>query len=329
MSLDFGFDHASYTKAFFAFMKSDSVSNEWLNYHHLRYFEAVAREGSISGAAEMLRTSQSALCAQVKQLEAALGETLYRRVGRTIVLTEFGRIVQGYAQEIFEIGRELLSTAKRAPTRRTLRLNIGIVDSFPKLLTLDILRPVFSHSPAIRVSCHEGKFDDLLGQLAAHRLDAILADESPPTTSKVKAFDHPLGVTGITFCAVPSLARRLKGRFPRNLHKAPMLLPGRNAALRRELEQWFRSVNIEPEIVGEFEDAALAKIVATEGVGVTPVPSAVLAEVIERYGLVSVGQTTACKMQLHLITGERRIEHPGVALLARRIGTPVKKQRPS
>jgi LysR family transcriptional activator of nhaA len=316
MPANLRFDKAAFSKAAFAFMEKQPPGYEWLNYHHLRYFYAVACEGSISGAAEKLRTSQSALCAQVKQLEAALGETLYRRAGRSIVLTDFGRLIQGYAEEIFAIGQEILSTAKRAPTARTLRLSIGIVDSFPKLLSLDVLRPVFSHSPAIHVACHEGKLEDLLGQLAAHRLDALLADEPPSSTTKVKVFDHELGGCGVTFCAEPKLARGLRGRFPRNLDGAPLLLPLPHTALRRDLEKWFRASRVQPLVVGEFEDAALAKIVATEGIGVIAVPTLVTSEAIERYGFTVIGRTTACRIELHLITAERRIEHPAVSLLA-------------
>lgn len=310
------FDYAAMSNASFAFMESTKHDYEWLNYHHLRYFYAVTREGSISRAAEKLGTSQSALCAQVKQLEAALGEPLYRRAGRSIVLTDFGQLIRGYAEEVFAIGREILSTAKGAPGPRALRLSIGIVDSFPKLLTLDVLRPVFSHEPQIHVACHEGKLEDLLAQLAAHRLDALLADEPPPSSAKIKTFDHPLGSSGITFCADPRLARRLTGRFPRNLHRAPMLLPLPHTALRRELEKWFRATRIEPVVVGEFEDAALAKIVATEGVGVITVPTLVASEAIERYGFTALGRTQACRFELHLITAERRIEHPAVSLMA-------------
>lgn len=296
-------------------MEQSDETPGWLNYHHLRYFHAVAAEGSISRAAARLHTSQSALCAQVKQLEAALGEPLYRRSGRSIVLTDFGRTIQEYADEIFAIGREILSTAKRAPSSRALRLSIGVVDSFPKLLTLEVLRPVFNSTPPIRVVCHEGKMEDLLGQLAAHRLDALLTDEPPPSTVNVKTFTHSLGSSGITFCAEPRLARSLGRRFPRNLDGAPLLVPVPQTALRRDLENWFRDEGISPVIVGEFQDAALAKIIATEGVGVIAVPTSVASEAIERYGFAPLGRTNACQVHLHLITSERRIEHPAVALL--------------
>lgn len=313
-------DKYAYSHLPLAFMESSNAAPEWLNYHHLRYFHAVAKEGSISRAAEKLRTSQPSICAQVKQLESALGEPLYRRSGRSIVLTDFGRLIYGYADEILTLGSELLTIAKRAPTARTLRLNVGIVDSFPKLLSLDILRPAFAHQPPVRVTCHEGKLEDLLGQLASHRLDALLADEPPPSSAKVKTFCHALGTSGVTFCASPALGKKLTVRFPRNLHGAPLLLPTQNTALRRDLEKWFRAVKVEPVVVGEFEDAAFAKIVATEGIGITVVPTIVATEAIERYGFVALGKTAECQIHLYLITAERRIEHPALALLAYEAG---------
>jgi LysR family transcriptional activator of nhaA len=195
-------------------------------------------------------------------------------------------------------------------------LQVGVVDSFPKLLSLEILRPAFSHAPRIQITCREGKLEDLIGQLGAHRLDALFADEPPPAGSHVKTFTHSIGSCGVTFCAAPGLAKTLSGRFPKNLDGAPMLLPTQNTALRRDLEKWFRSTGITPEVVGEFEDAALAKIVATDGIGVTVVPTRVIGEAIERYGFVPVGQTRECEIHLYVITAERRIEHPAVAMLA-------------
>lgn len=291
---------------------------EWLNYHHLRYFYTVAKEGSLRGAAEKLKISQSSICAQIQLLESALGEDLFRLSARSLVLTEFGHLILGYAEEIFRLGRELLSARKQFPGVRSLRLNVGIVDSFPKLTSFEILRPSFTHDPPIHVTCHEGKLDDLLVQLATHRVDVVLADEPASPGLQLKTFNHPLGSSGITFCAAPSLARTLKGRFPRNLNGAPALLGTQNTSLRRELEKWFRSEGIEPRIVGEFEDGALAKIVATEGIGFIHVPSAVAAEAVERYGFTILGRTTKCEMQFYAITAERRVDHPAVRAITER-----------
>ena len=300
-----------------------SSAPEWLNYHHLRYFYTVAKEGSLRRAAEKLRISQSSICAQIQLLESALGEDLFRLSARSLVLTEFGHLILGYAEEIFSLGRELLSARKLFPGMRSLRLQVGIVDSFPKLTSFDILRPVFTHEPPIQVTCHEGKLDDLLAQLATHRIDVVLADEPASPGLKLKTFNHSLGTSGITFCAAPALARTLKGRFPRNLHRAPALLGTHNTTLRRDLEKWFRSEGIEPRIVGEFEDGALAKIVATEGLGFLHVPTVVAAEAVERYGFEVLGRTTKCEMQFYAITAERRVDHPAVRAITER--TPGKR----
>lgn len=300
-------------------MKESSNHWEWLNYNHLRYFYAIAKEGSLRKAAEVLRCSQPSICSQVKLLEESLGETLYRRSGRSIALTSFGRVVYEYAESIFSIGRELLSTARRAATASTLRLQVGILDSFPKLLSIEVLKPVFEKRPVVQVTCREGKMEDLLGQLASHRLDVVLSDEAPPSGMQVKTFSHLLGESGVTFCVSKRMAPLLKQKagFPRLLHQAPFLLPTQNTALRRDLEKWFDAHQIDPVVVGEFEDAALSKIAAAEGYGVTVVPTLVEHEAIERYGFVPVGRTLECGVRLFLITAERSFEHPAVALLAK------------
>lgn len=291
---------------------------EWLNYHHLRYFHTVAKEGSLRAAAEKLKVSQSSICAQIQLLESALGEDLFRLSSRSLVLTEFGHLIMGYADEIFRLGRELLNARKQFPGVRSLRLHAGIVDSFPKLTSFEILRPAFTHDPPIHVTCHEGKLPDLVAQLATHRLDVVLADEPASPGLQLKTYNHPLGSSGITFCAAPSLAKKLKGRFPRNLHKAPALLGTQNTTMRRDLENWFRNEGIEPRIVGEFEDGALAKIVATEGLGFIHLPSVVAAEAVERYGFSILGRTTKCQMHFYAITAERRVDHPAVRAITER-----------
>lgn len=300
----------------------------WLNYHHLRYFQAVASAGSLRAAAEKLSVSQPSMCTQIKQLEASLGESLFRRSGRSLVLTEFGRLVQTYTTDIFALGQELLTAAKGGSAGRAMRLHVGIVDSFPKLLTLDILRPVFNHLPTVLLSCHEGKLEDLLGQLSAHRLDAVLSDEPPPTSGNVRTFTHPLGSSGTTFCAAPSLAKRLKGRFPANLRGVPALLPLTNTPQRRDLDTWFRLAGVEPLVAAEFADAALAKVVASEGVGFTAVPTIVAADAVERYGFQILGKTDACRIHLYLITAERRIEHPVIQIIASKGEAALSRRQP-
>jgi len=301
---------------------------EFLNYHHLRYFWTVAKEGSLRRASEKLKVSQPSMCTQIKLLEANLGESLFRTSGRSLVLTEFGQLVYGYAEEIFMLGREILRATKQASGVRSLRFHVGIVDSFPKLMSYDILRPVLVHQPPVQLTCHEGKLADLVSQLNTHRIDIVLSDEpaSPGVTGKV--FNHLVGSSEITFCAMPTLAKKLKGRFPRNLDGAPALLPTQNCNLRRDLEKWFRSIGVEPRVVAEFEDAALTKIVATGGQGFIAVPKAVTSEAVERYGFVPIGRTKEVQTQFYAITAERRFTHPAIIAITERLRSVGKNRNP-
>jgi len=288
---------------------------DWLNYHHLRYFWTVANEGGLRPAAEKLRVSQPSISAQVRELEAALGEKLFRRSGRANVLTDAGQMALRYADEIFSLGRELAAAIKQRPGAQELRLHVGIVDSLPKLVANEILRPVFTLPQPVHLVCREGKIEDLLGQLAAHRLDLVLADEPAPSTMKIRVFSHLLGESDVTICAAPALAKKLRRGFPRSLNGAPALLPAETTGLRRSLEKWFLEAGIRPRVVGEFEDAALMKVMAADGKGFIPLPAVVATEAVTRFGLRTVATTTKCRDQFFAITGERRIHHPAVAVI--------------
>jgi LysR family transcriptional activator of nhaA len=304
------------------------VGTEFLNYHHLRYFWTVANEGSFRRASEKLRVSQPSMCTQIKVLEASLGEALFRPSGRSLELTEFGQLIHGYAEEIFTLGSEILRATKQAPGVRALRLHVGIVDSFPKLMSYEILRPVLDHQPPVRLTCHEGKLADLVSQLSTHRIDVVLSDESVSPGSAGKVFNHLLGSSEITFCAMPGLARSLKGRFPKNLDDAPALLPTQNCSLRRDLEKWFQSAGIQPRVVAEFEDAGLTKIVATSGSGFIAVPTVVVSEAIERYGFVPIGRTKEVETQFYAITAERRFTHPAILAITRNLKSVKRNPKP-
>lgn len=292
---------------------------EWLNYHHLRYFYAVAKEGSLAQAAAKLHVSQPSISEQIRELEHALGEKLFRREGRKNKLTDAGQVVFNYAEEIFTLGRELMSAVKQRPGLRTLRLNVGIADSFPKLVTNEILKPVFSMPQAAHVICREGKMEDLLAQLAAHRLDLVLCDEPAPSSANFKVFSHALGESNVTLCAETQLATKLKKHFPHSLNGAPALLPAENTTLRRALETWFRAHDVKPNVVAEFEDLALMKVMAAEGRGFIAVPTVALREAVTRYHFRSLGQATSCRIQFYAITAERRIAHPAIVLIKKQM----------
>ena len=288
---------------------------EWLNYHHLRYFWMVAREGSLARAATKLHVSQPSISEQIRELEEALGEKLFQRAGRGKVLTDVGQVVFGYAEDIFALGLELINAVKQRPGVRTLRLYVGVADSLPKLVTNEILRPVFSMPQPVHVICREGKMEDLLAQLAAHRLDIVLADEPPSSSTNFKTFNQLLGETGTTFCAEKKLAARLRRNFPKSLHDAPALLPAENTMLRRALEAWFREQRIQPRVVAEFDDLALMNVMASEGRGFIAVPSVAEKDAVSHYAFQTIGRTEKCRVQFHAVTAERRIVHPAVALI--------------
>lgn len=288
---------------------------EFLNYHHLRYFWVAAKEGGLTRAAAKLRVSQPSICTQIRALEGALGAKLLRRTPRGLELTEAGQKVFSFAEEIFSLGEDLLNTMKRRPTARPLRVNIGITDSLPKLLTYGMLKPIFQLPQPVQASCLEGKVPDLLAQLGTYRLDVVLSDEPAPASSHFKTFNHLLGQCGVTFCAEPKLAARLRQGFPASLRDAPALLPGPNSALRRSLEQWFRQQGIPPRLVAEFDDAALIKVAASDGLGFFALPSLVADEAVARYGLKIIGHAPRCIQRFYAITGERRLEHPAVVAI--------------
>jgi LysR family transcriptional activator of nhaA len=288
---------------------------EFLNYHHLRYFWMVAKEGGLRKAAERLRVSQPTISAQIAALEDVLGEQLFWRGGRALVLTETGHRVLSYAEEIFSLGEELLASIRQRPTTRPLRIQIGITDSLPKLVSHEIIKPIFSLDQPAQASCREGKAADLLAQLAAYRLDIVLADEPAPSWLPIKVFNHLLGECGAAFCAEAKLAGTLKGKFPRSLTNAPVLLPASNTALRQSLEKWFQAVGVRPRLVAEFDDAALMTVAAVDGLGFFALPALVTQEAVTRYGFKVIGRSKECRQQFYAISAERRLTHPAVVAI--------------
>ena len=289
---------------------------EWLNYHHLLYFWTVVREGSISKAATHLRLAQPTVSAQVRQFEHALGETLLERRGRQVAVTEVGRLVFRYADEIFGLGRELQETLKGRPTGRAPRLRVGVANAVPKLIVYRLLRPAVEGETPIHVMCHEGQPEALVAQLATHTIDVVISDMPAPPNANVKVFSHLLGESDTSFFAAPALARRLRRSFPQSLHQTPMLLPMPATELRRALEQWFQTLRISPAIAGEFEDSALLKAFGESGRAVFPAPTAIAPEVCRHYGVTIVGETAAVRERYYALSAERRVTHPGVVALS-------------
>jgi LysR family transcriptional regulator, transcriptional activator of nhaA len=288
---------------------------EFLNYHHLRYFWVVAREGGLRKAAEKLHVSQPTISAQIASLEDMLGEKLFWRTGRHLTLTDTGREVLSYAEEIFSLGQDLMSSVKQRPTMRPLRVHLGVADALPKLVAYRIIESIFRLPQAVQVSCWETKVSDMLNDLAAHRLDVVLADQPASSGVPGNVFNHFLGECGTVFCAEPKLAAKLRRGFPKSLNEAPALLPMANSGLRRSLEKWFHSIGVRPRLVGEFEDPAFVNLLAANGLGFMAVPTLVVKESMARYGFRVVGRAGECQQEFYAITAERKRAHPAIAAI--------------
>jgi LysR family transcriptional activator of nhaA len=281
----------------------------------LYYFWCAARNESISRASEHLRLAPSTVSSQVAKLEDMLGSKLFLRSGRNVELTEMGRIVYRYADEIFSLGQELLDTVKGRPVSGPLRLVVGIVDALPKLVVRKLLEPAINLPESIRIVCHEGKKEQLLAELSVHGLDIVLADTPVKPGLSVKAYSHLLGDCGVSFFAVRQLADQLGSGFPKSLDGMPMLLPSPMSALRGALDQWFDAIGIRPTVVGEFDDQALLKTFGQAGDGVFASPTVIEEEVQRQHNVSVFGKTSEIREQFYAISVERIIKHPAVAAI--------------
>lgn len=292
------------------------MSAPWLNYHHLHYFWVVAREGSIVRACEVLHLSQPTISSQLQQLERSLGGELFERKGRGLALTDLGRTIQHYADEIFTLGNELAEVARGRPTGRPHRLAVGVSDALAKLMVYRLLLPAMRLPEPVKLICREGHLDDLLKGLVAFELDVILSDAPLGAGVPVKAFSHLLGECGMTIFGTAKLQRAYQKRFPESLTGAPLLLPGPQSLPRRVLDQWLEDHQIHPVIAGEFQDTALMKVFGQEGIGMFPGPAAIEAEVCRQYSVKVVGRIEQVRERYYAISVERRLKHPAVLAIS-------------
>jgi LysR family transcriptional activator of nhaA len=283
-----------------------------LNYNHLHYFWTVANEGSIARASELLHITPQTISGQLKLLEEVVGEPLFQRVGRGLALTENGRLIKQYADEIFTIGAELSQVVRSRQPHASPVLTVGIVNSIPKLIAYRLLEPALSASESVRVVCLEADLEKLLAELAIHRLDLVISDRPIPVGMSVKAYNHRLGESAISFFGSRRSAARYQRNFPGSLDGAPMLLPVNTTALRRELDDWFDRVDVRPRIVAECEDSALMKAFGEAGVGIFPAPHAIAAEVERMYNARAIGVAGEVRENYVAISPERRLKHPAV-----------------
>ena len=288
---------------------------EWLNYHHLLYFWVVAKQGSIARASIELHLAHPTISGQIHALEDALGEKLFQRVGRRLVLTEMGHVAFRYADSIFSLGRELMDTVKGRPTGRPLRLRVGTADVISKLVVRRLLEPARHLPEPVHIVCREHRAERLLAELEAHELDVVLADAPLGPGGPVRAYCHLLGECGISFLAAPKLALAHRRKFPRSLEGAPLLLPTDNTAVRRSIDQWFHAQGIRPRVVAEFEDSALLKVFGQDGLGIFPAPAVIEDAVRRQHRVQLVGRAPDIRKRYYAITLERRLKHVAVAAI--------------
>jgi LysR family transcriptional regulator, transcriptional activator of nhaA len=286
-----------------------------LNYQHLLYFWSVVRTGSLTRACDELALSAPTISAQLRTLEARLGEKLLEKSGRTLVPTEIGRLVYGYADEIFGLGRDLMDALEHRPTRRPLRLVVGIDDVLPKEIAHRLLEPALALKQPVRLVCREGTLERLVADLAIHEIDLVLSDAPITPSLSVRAYNHHLGTSDEWWMATPTLAKALRRGFPGSLDGVPVLLPTDDTAIRRSLDQWLDQHDVRPILIGEFEDYALLREFARAGHGFTSVPSVLREQFRRQYRFSPIGPASPVKAEFYAISVERKIKHPAIAAI--------------
>jgi LysR family transcriptional regulator, transcriptional activator of nhaA len=282
-----------------------------LNYHHLYYFWTVVKEGSVTEACKKLFVSQSTVSGQLAVLEEQLGAQLFERRGRRLELTEAGQIAYSFSNEIFPLGSQLVRTLKGQHQSESLTLTVGVANVLPKLVIHEFISPVRALKEKVRLVVAEDRHDQLLADLAQHRLDVVISD-TPATAARGRVFNHLLGECHVCFFAVPNLARKLRTRFPRSLNDAPMLYPMQNTALRRSLDHWLERESLQPVCAGEFDDSALMKIFGQSGMGAFAAPAIIENEIIRQYKVLKFGEARDVIERYYAISAERKIKHPAV-----------------
>ncbi|MGE5622569.1 MAG: transcriptional activator NhaR [Bacillota bacterium] len=288
------------------------MKNTGLNYRHLYYFWVVAKEGSVTRAAERLDVAVQTISAQLALLEQSLGKALLAPQGRRLVLTEAVRVALGYADQIFLLGEQMQEVLAETDVGHTMRLAVGISDSLPKLIASRLLDAALKLPQKVKLICYEDDFESLLGNLSVHKLDVVLTDRPVPSGTTLRVFSHLLGESEISLFGLPELAKRYRPKFPESLNGAPVLLPTRGNAIRGRLDHLFENHDVRPDVVGEFDDNALLNTFGRHGAGLFPAPSALAKDVREQFGAVPVGELAQVREQFYAISNERKIKHPAV-----------------
>ena len=286
-----------------------------LNYRQLHYFWVVAKTGSIVRACEQLNLTPQTISGQISLLEQTYGIELFRRVGRNLELTEAGRQTLPYAEQMFQLGGELELMLRAQPNEQQILFRVGVADVVPKSIVYRLIAPTMELSEPLRITCREDKLERLLADLAIQRLDLVISDSPMPSNLDIKGYSQKLGECGISFFATTELAALYGGDFPRSLNAAPLLIPGPETVVRSRLQRWFAEQQIQPRIVGEFDDSALMQAFGQSGSGIFIGPSVIADEVRRQYGVEVIGQTDAVSESFYAISVDRKVKHPGIVAI--------------
>ncbi|CAN7582446.1 LysR family transcriptional activator of nhaA [Pseudomonas sp. PvR086] len=286
-----------------------------LNYRQLHYFWVVAKTGSIVRACEQLNLTPQTISGQISLLEQTYGIELFRRVGRQLELTEAGRQTLPYAEQMFQLGGELELMLRAQPNEQQILFRVGVADVVPKSIVYRLIAPTMELNEPLRITCREDKLERLLADLAIQRLDLVISDSPMPSHLDIKGYSQKLGECGISFFATAELTARYGQDFPRSLHGAPLLIPGPETVVRSRLQRWFAEQQIQPRIVGEFDDSALMQAFGQSGSGIFIGPSVIADEVKRQCGVELIGQTDAVRESFYAISVERKVKHPGIVAI--------------
>ena len=289
--------------------------SEFINYKHLHYFWTVAHEGSVVKASKKLHVTPQTISGQISLLEERIGNALFNKHGRGLILTETGRVVLKYADEIFDLGQELSDVLRGVPTLGVSEFVIGAASALPKTIVYKILEPALNIDQEITLTSREGPVESMLADLAIHKVDMVLSDMPVSGAFSIKAYNHFLGESGLTFFASPNQAKFYRKNFPYSLHEAHMLAPTEQYSIRQVVDRWLYDQSIHPYIKGQFDDSALMKAFGQVGTGVFYMSSIIEDEVCNNFNVRIIGRTEEVKQKFYAISAERKIKHPAVAAI--------------
>lgn len=275
-----------------------------LNYNHLRYFWAVAHDGSLTRAAERMNLSQSALSVQIHKLEHQIGHPLFERVGKKLLLTEAGRIALDYADTVFKAGEELLSTLRGRPATSRHVLRVGALTTLSRNFQLEFLRPLVGRAD-VELIVRSGNIRDLLAQLEAHTIDVVLANSAAPRDSRTSLRNHLLNEQPVSLVGHPRTGKR-RFRFPEDLRQEPLLLPSMDSDIRVAFDRLVEAAGVMPVILAEVDDMAMLRLLARERQAITLVPPIVVRDELKTKVLVEYCRIPEVTEVFYAIVQKRR-----------------------